>query len=164
MILGQLIQTGRRFCECRSRDFIPESEDTIVVIAYSIHDRFLAHSFDISLPNLNSAINAWLEQCEAIAYILIHREPKNYQEELPSPIGRPRMDRISLTAATTDSFKLCSFYLQESSEPDAYRLIETNCRLVPVDFATTNLFSAAEREEEPSFSRREAELTDSISA
>ncbi len=123
MILGQLIRSGRHFCECRSNDFIPKSEDGIVAIAYTIHDEILAHSFDVELFDLMGSISAWLQRSEAIGYILIRRQNHHFQSEFPSPIGRKPMDRVILTAATERDFKVESFYLEEREALGAYKLI-----------------------------------------
>lgn len=127
MILGQLIQAGRRFCECRSKDFIPESEDTIVVVAYSIHGKFLAHSFDTDLGNLRAAIKTWLFSLDPVGYLLIQKESHGSQQEFSAPIGRSPMDRLTLTAATHQDFKTEAYYLAEVSSLDTYRLLPTSC-------------------------------------
>lgn len=140
MILGQLIQTGRRFCECRSNDFIPKSEDTVVVIAYNIHDKFLAHSFDKSLQNLTGTIKTWLFSVEPVGYLLIKRETHGFQHEFPSPIGRAPMDQVTLTAATHRDFQIVSFFLEETTALDAYRLIPTSCPTKRSQQELRNLF------------------------
>ena len=116
---------GRRFCECRSRDFIPRSERKIIVIAYSIHDEFIAHSFEAEAPDLDESIIQWLKAKTAIAYILLQRESKNLQEEFPSPLGREPMDRLTISAATEDVFRVSTFYLQENARQTRCNLIET---------------------------------------
>lgn len=126
MILGQLIQTGRRFCECRSRDFIPTSEERLVVISYSIHDQMHAHSFEADSPDLVSEVRETLFQSEAIAYILIQRVNHRRQTEFPAPIGRKPMDRITLTAATHRDTLSESYYLEKVRALGAYRLIPTS--------------------------------------
>lgn len=140
MILGQLIQTGRHFCECRSNDFVPKSEDTVVVIAYSIHDTFLAHSFDTSLYNLTGAIKTWLFNVEPVGYLLVQRKSHGFQHEFPSPIGRDPMDQVTLTAATHREFEVVSFFLEEIEGLDAYRLVPTSCTVSKSDEANRNLF------------------------
>lgn len=127
MILGQLIQTGRRFCECRSHDFVPKTEGRVVVVAYTIHDEFLAHSFDLSFFELKHTIKTWLARSEAVAYLLIRRKPHGLQHEFPAPIGRDPMDKITLTAATQNEFKAVSFYLEEIPKLNAFRLLPTAC-------------------------------------
>ncbi len=144
MILGQLIQTGRRFCECRSNDFIPKSEDNVVVVAYTINDRFLAHSFDTALSDLKEAIKSWLYQIEAVGYLLIRRKPHGPQKEFPSPIGRKPMDHVTLTAATKDEFKLVSYFLEEIQGLDSYRLVPTNCTESRSEETRYNLFRFSE--------------------
>jgi len=139
MILGQLLQTGRRFCECRSDDFIPKGEESIVVISYTIHDQFLASSYEIDAPDLESEIRAKLLEVEAIAYIMIQRIDHRQQSELPLPIGRAPMDRITLTAATEDSFLSESFYLEEALDAQAFRLIPTSLRHRNSDAHEANL-------------------------
>lgn len=141
MILGQLIQTGRHFCECRSNDFIPKSEDTVVAIAYTIHDTFLAHSFDTDLPDLKGEIKTWLFQTEAVGYLLIRRKPRDQQRELPSPVGRIPMDQVFLTAATLHGFQLASYFLEEVQDLDSYRLVPTSCQLSQADECRQNLFN-----------------------
>lgn len=126
MILGQLIQTGRRFCECRSNDFIPKSEDRLVVMSYSIHDHFQAHSFDADDAGLVEEIRRKLIEHESIAYILIQRVNHRRQSELPFPIGRKPMHRITLTAATQHDFLSESYYLEKVWNIDAFRLIPTS--------------------------------------
>ncbi len=140
MILGQLIQTGRRFCECRSNDFIPKSEDSVVVIAYSIHDKFLAHSFDTSLFNLTGAIKTWLFNVEPVGYLLIQRKSHGFQHEFPSPLGRDPMDQVTLTAATHRDFEIVSFFLEEIEGLDAYRLVPTTCTGSKTKAASKNFF------------------------
>ena len=126
MILGQLIQTGRQFCECRSKDFIPKSEDQLVVISYCIHDQLLAHSFDTADRDLQNRIREKLKQSEAVAYILIQRVNHRSQTEFPAPIGRSPMDRVILTAATPRHFLTEAYYLEKATSVDAYRLIPTS--------------------------------------
>ncbi|MDQ8179798.1 hypothetical protein [Pelagicoccus sp. SDUM812005] len=140
MILGQLIQTGRRFCECRSNDFVPKSEDTVIVLAYTIQDKFLAHSFDTDLPELKGTIKDWLFDIEAVGYLLIRRKPPGVQREFPSPIGREPMDQITLTAATEYEFKVVSYFLDEIEGLDSYRLVPTNCAEGRTDESRYNLF------------------------
>lgn len=147
MILGQLIQTGRRFCECRSEDFIPKSEDEIVVLAYSIHDQFVAHSFDTDILDLGRRIRSWLQDSEAIGYILIRRQGHHFQCEFPFPIGRPLMDKVILTAATERSFQTKAFYLEERKELSAYKLIPTSSGTGDIDEATrSNLFQVSDNQ------------------
>lgn len=126
MILGQLIQTGRRFCECRSNDFIPKSEDTVVVIAYTIHDQFVAHSFDKNLFDIMGAIKTWLFRSEAVGYLTIRRKCHGSQCEFPAPIGRIPMDHVTLTAATQTDFKVVSFFLERIDGMNANRLVPTS--------------------------------------
>ncbi len=140
MILGQLIRTGRHFCECRSSDFIPKSEDGIVAIAYTIHDEVLAHSFDVELFDLMGSISAWLQRSEAIGYILIRRQNHHFQSEFPSPIGRKPMDRVILTAATERDFKVESFYLEEREALGAYKLIPASTTDNLAETTRHNLF------------------------
>lgn len=140
MILGQLIQTGRRFCECRSHDFVPKTDSRVVVIAYTIHDEFLARSFDLSSFELKGAIKAWLLRSEAVAYLLIRRRAPGFQHEFPSPIGRAPMDRITLSAATRNEFKVVSFYLEEISKLNAFRLVPANCPKSSAEETGGNLF------------------------
>lgn len=123
MILGQLIQAGRRFCECRSRDFIPSNEDVIVVIAYSIHDEFHARSFDIGQPGLADEIQAWLRARESFAWLYIQKEAQSRQIELPRPVGRQPMDRIYLTAATETERETVQYLLEPAGSRDACRLV-----------------------------------------
>lgn len=139
MILRQLIQTGRRFCECRTQDFIPSSEDTIVVIAYSIHDQFHAHSFDCQDAAIVPQVRTWLQENDAIAYILVRRSPKNLQSEFPFPIGRSPMDRVSITAATPDAFLQSSFLIDFREHIGQYRLIETNLSSSQTEYSSRNL-------------------------
>lgn len=148
MILGQLIQTGRRFCECRSSDFIPKSEDTVVVIAYSIDDKFLAHSFDTDLLDLKGAIRTWLLQIKAVGYLLIRRKPHGLQREFPSPLGRHPMDQVTLTAATKEEFTVVSYYLEEISGLDSYRLVPAQARGAKSDSTRQNLFRLQEEKAE----------------
>lgn len=144
VILGQLIQAGRRFCECRSHDFIPKSDDAVVVIAYSIHDEFSARSFDVDDPPLEDTIASWLEATLAIGYILVTREPKNLQNELPSPVGRVPMDRITFSVATAQRLEFCSFYVLETPQLNACNLIPTNNHRNCKGYAARNLFRLRE--------------------
>ncbi|MDQ8186878.1 hypothetical protein [Pelagicoccus sp. SDUM812002] len=151
MILGQLIQTGRHFCECRSHDFIPKSEETVVVISYTIHDQFKAHSFDTDLLDIKRAIKSWLFQVEAVGYLLIRRKLHGAQREFPSPIGRLPMDRVTLTAATQHDFKVVSFYLEKVTELDSFRLVPTKSPEAISEETRYNLFRFREfqRVEDP---------------
>ena len=126
MILGQLIQTGRRFCECRSRDFIPESSDRIVTLSYSQSDRFIGRSMEMTSLDLEREIHEWLESTQAIAYILITRHIKNNQRELPAPIGRTPMDTLTITAATPSDLSYATYHIETVKGVDACRLIPTN--------------------------------------
>ncbi len=148
MILGQLIQMGRRFCECRSQDFIPESDDVAVVLAYSMSDSFIAHSFDIAEPDAGEKIRAWLETNRAIAYILVTRHFDDLQEELPAPIGRPHQERLSIVAATSDNHSYATFVIDRRPRANAVKLE----RAQPADdlppVAAANLFLAWYEDEE----------------
>ncbi|EDY84068.1 hypothetical protein VDG1235_3696 [Verrucomicrobiia bacterium DG1235] len=144
MILGQLIQTGRRFCECRSSDFVPDSEDEIIVIAYSIQDKFLAHSFDIELPNLKARVKDWLFEIEAVAYILIRRELHRSQTEFPFPIGREPMDRVIITAATRHAFDVVAYFLEERKNLDAYKLVPTKSSRIHLEADHANLLESSD--------------------
>lgn len=145
MILGQLIHTGRRFCECRSNDFIPKSEETVVVVAYTIDDKFLAHSFDTDLPDLKGAMRTWLQQIAAVGYLLIRRKPHGLQREFPYPVGRRPMDQVTLTAATKEEFTIVSYFLEEIRGLDSYRLVPAQSHTTRSNENRHNLF----RFEEP---------------
>ncbi|MBK1879986.1 hypothetical protein [Pelagicoccus mobilis] len=150
MILGQLIQTGRHFCECRSHDFIPKSEDRLVVISYCIHDQLLAHSFDHADWELEKRIREKLQEIEAVAYILIQRINHRSQTEFPSPIGRSPMDRVILTAATPRDFLTEAYYLEKATSVEAYRLISTSLSEKNSIAHESNLFhSPAKQTREP---------------
>lgn len=97
----------------------------MIVIAYSIHDQFIAHSFDTDLFDLVGAIRTWLYSSEAVGYLLIRRASHGSQGELPSPIGRTPMDRVTLTAATQHGIEVVSFFLEEIKGIEAYRLVPT---------------------------------------
>ncbi len=124
MILRQLINTGRHFCECRSRDFIPESEDRITVIAYSIHDTIEAKSFDRDNFRLESEIKTWLEGFSAIGYLLINREPANLHPELPFPISHAPIDRVTIIAATAEGYRQAVYSIEWQADFQTCRLQE----------------------------------------
>lgn len=147
MILGQLIQVGRRFCECRSNDFVPKSEEEIVVIAYTIHDQFRASSFDLKLPGKMAAITSWLHRNEAVAYIMLRRELYQNQTEFPAPIGRTPMDRVIVTAATWQDFETKSYFLSERAPRDSYKLLATSCSDITSEEHSKNLFERPQRQQ-----------------
>ncbi|MBC2604684.1 hypothetical protein [Pelagicoccus albus] len=144
MILGQLIQTGRRFCECRSADFVPSSDERVIVLFYTIHDRLEAHSFETNTPTLISEIQEKLLESQAVAYILIHRRMRDSQPELPFPFGREPMDRIVLTAATEDRFETESYYLERREKVGAFKLLPTSTRDIKAVPHLSNLFPLPE--------------------
>lgn len=142
MILGQLIQAGRRFCECRSNDFIPESDERLVLISYSIRDRVYARSIGAQDEEFASFARRWLDATHAVGYLLIRRHPRELQRELPAPVGRSPMDRITMVAAIGHEIGQSTFYLQKGSVPGAYRLIEARSERTSERYARINLLRA----------------------
>lgn len=140
MILGQLLQTGRRLCECRSSDFVPDTEGEIVVINYSLHDQFSAHSFDLELPKLAETIREWLMNNNAVGYLVIRRSNHRYQQEFPAPLGREPMDRIYLTAATDRQFQFESYYLKTCAATAGFKLLPTCTADLISETSRVNLF------------------------
>ena len=126
MILRQLIQTGRRFCECRTQDFVPDSENCLVLIVYSAQDRFFAQAIDADDPEIESAISHYLAESDAIAYLTIRRQLKDSQAELPEPIGREPMDRLTITAATGEMICSSTYLLQAGPTQGSLKLIPRN--------------------------------------
>lgn len=122
MILGQLIQTGRRFCECRSADFIPGCDTLHTLMAYGSDDRFSARQFGTAIFHDPEPARAWLDERSAIAYILISRDFDRSQAELPPPIGLQREPALMITAATEDSLARSLYTVTRLTDPVAARL------------------------------------------
>ncbi len=131
---------GRRFCECRSQDFIPKSDEHIVVLAYSMNDVFKARSFDVRDSAQIESIRDWLEDYRAIAYILVALHHDDRQAELPAPIGRPCQPRLSIAAATSDKHSYATFAIENRSRASAVKLVQTAPAHELSEAAQRNLF------------------------
>lgn len=131
---------GRRFCECRSQDFIPKSDEHTVVLAYSMSDVFKARSFDARDGSQEERIRDWLEDYRAIAYILVSLHYDDHQAELPAPIGRPRQRRLSIAAATSDKHSYATFAIENRTRARSVKLVQTDPARDLADVAASNLF------------------------
>lgn len=94
-----------------------------MLIAYTVNDEFISQSMDADSFDLHEQMRSYLNESVAIAYILVRRHIKNLQAELPSPVGRLPMDRITITAATEDTILSISHLLQPSPKTGGYKLI-----------------------------------------
>gem|GEM_PF-5317770 len=141
MILGQLVQTGRRFCECRSHDFIPRSDTVHTIISYTVNDRFLARNFSEPYPaETHHELHEWMASVTAIAYIQISRYSNPSQAEFPPPLGYHSGDILTITAATPEALTHATFSITWLRNPQAVRLVNLNSRPHPSSFARQNHF------------------------
>lgn len=160
MILGQLIQTGRRFCECRSRDYIPETDDLHTAIAYSVTDRFVARSFSESSPTANDEFHEWLKSQDAIAYILLSLNFNPRQDEFPPPLGGQFRNCLAITGAVPEGLTVAHFRFDWSDKAASAKLTPIEAKATLSKFATWNHFHQGEAEqpfalsEPPSFGER----------
>ena len=129
MILGQLVQTGRRFCECRSRDFIPRTDTVHTLVCYTVNDRFLARTFNESYPTeTHEELRRWMEKVAAVAYIQISRNDNPDQIEFPPPLGHHSGPTLTITAAKPDAIQHATFSIHRLRKPRAVRLVNSNIR------------------------------------
>ena len=124
MILGQLLQTGRRFCECRSQEFIPQTDAQHTVIAYTADDRFSARSIDehTTQPELQD----WLSETSALAYVLISLNFNPYQKELPAPVGKHGPKTLTITATTPEAVQYATFEIVPCDQTQGMKLTPSN--------------------------------------
>lgn len=142
MILGQLIQTGRHFCECRSIDFVPATSDEIVLIAYSAGERFLARSLSHEAFDVHSEIQSWFAEVQAIAYMAITRPKADEQADESISIEDRPVDFVTITAGTAQSLLSASFLLEELNDLGTFKLTLTRQSFELSPMANLNLLHA----------------------
>lgn len=149
MILGQLVQTGRRFCECRSKDYIPRTDTIHTLVCYTVNDRFLARTFNESYPaETHEELRKWMDQIAAVAYIQISRNDNPSQAEFPPPVGHQSGSTLTIAAAKPDAIQHATFSIRQLRKPQAVRLVKLNIRPHASWFVRHNHFLDAPDEAE----------------
>lgn len=64
----------------------------------------------------------WLVDQEAVAYLIIERKGHHNQAELPSPVGRKPMLRLTHTAATRTECEILTYLVEPKKHLEACRL------------------------------------------
>ncbi|MEM9157860.1 MAG: hypothetical protein AAGB46_02330 [Verrucomicrobiota bacterium] len=140
MILGQLIQTGRRFCECRSQDFIPLTDALHTIIAYNADDRFVARSIDEHAKEPELILHDWLTENAALAYVLISLNYNPDQGEFPPPLGRTSSHPITITASMPEGMQHATYEVIRCHQNEGAKLYPVVQRLPSQCFARRNFF------------------------
>lgn len=125
MILGQLIQAGKQFCECRSREFLPESDFHHTFVAYNVMDALDCRVFETDEIVSSERIREWLIERDSIAYFVISRNFDNKQDEFPAPLGQSLEKRVTITAATDTMLGQMSFVVRGDLAELPIKLIST---------------------------------------
>lgn len=101
---------------------MPENESQITLLAYTIQDNLLAKRFEQTETDLTESMIDWLVTLEAVAYLSIERYDHSDQAELPFPVGREPMDRLTHTAATREEFEILTYLMESKPHLDACKL------------------------------------------
>lgn len=118
----------------------------MVVVAYTVADCFVARTLDADDLEAATDLQQWLQSSMALAYLIITRHAKNVQGELPAPIGRPPMDRVTITAATPEASVSVTFLVEPRPKQLACRLIKANPAPTLPCLARRNLFQGRRQE------------------
>lgn len=148
MILEQLVQTARRFCECRPGNYLPQDDLLHTALAYCVNDRLEARKFDGRQEPIPQSVKAWLDDCQAIAYALISLRSRTSQPEFPPPIGRELRPLLSISAATDEDQLHLGFRIHPAPSGDAYRLVPDDSPFETVPFARQNFFLLGQNQEQ----------------
>ncbi|MCH6258635.1 hypothetical protein MLD52_18890 [Puniceicoccaceae bacterium K14] len=141
MIIGQLIQAGKKFCEYRSQDFLPTTDTQHTFLAYNVFD-----SLDTQVFNENSLedakrVSKWLKDHDSIAYIIISRQFNNTQREFPAPLGVSLQKTITITAAISDTLAQMNFEVRGETGEMPLKLISISESRRRLGFISRNYFN-----------------------
>lgn len=147
MIVGQLIQAGKRFCEHRPNHFLPKSDLQHTFLAYNVMDELDIKTFDESAHESQDTVHQWLIESDSIAYIIISRRFDNLQTEFPTPIGTCNKRTITITAATSTCLAQMNFVNYGELSELPLKLINSRESHTKVNFTLKNFFNEAHSHE-----------------
>ena len=118
----------------------------MVIIAYTVVDEFLARSVDLNKAGIYCELRHWLYVKAAIAYIAIIRNPRNLQAELPSPVGRPLMDTLTISAVSYEARASAAFHIDKVNGAKSCRLVAASATHAPSGCVPLDLLEPAEEQ------------------